>query len=102
MEELVEEEAGLRPEIFASARAVVPSAGALAPRGEMRVLAGAPPRGCAGRVPLVVERGGMDTHAASRRVVVDSCLMSPQAADSCHHRRRLLTAVLTRRDGGYN
>ena len=77
VEELVEEEAGLRPLIFASARVVVPSAGALAPRGEMRVLAGAPPRGCAGRVPLVVERGGMDTHAASRRVVVDSCLMSP-------------------------
>ena len=67
MEELVEEEAGLRPVIFASARVVVPSVGALAPRGEMRVLAGAPPRGCAGRVPLIVERGGMDPHAAARR-----------------------------------
>ena len=31
MEELVEEEAGLRPVIFASARVVVPSVGALAP-----------------------------------------------------------------------
>ena len=67
VEELVEEEAGLRPVIFASARVVVPSVGALAPRGEMRVLAGAPPRGCAGRVPLIVERGGMDPHAAARR-----------------------------------
>ena len=101
MEELVEEEAGLRPVIFASARVVVPTAGALAPRGvEMRVLAGAPPRGCAGRVPFIVERGGMDPHAASRRVVVDSCLMSPQAADSCHHRRRLLTGGLTMRRRG--
>ena len=72
-EEVVEEEAGLRPEIFASARVAVPLGGALAPRGEMRVLAGAP-RGCG--VPLVVERGGMDPHVAARRYnvfVVDAC-----------------------------
>ena len=63
VEEVVEEEAGFPPEIFASARVVVPLVGATAPRGEMRVLAGVP-RGSAERVALVVERGGMDANAA--------------------------------------
>ena len=63
VDEVVEEEAGFPPEIFASARVVVPLVGATAPRGEMRVLAG-DPRGSAERVALVVERGGMDANAA--------------------------------------
>ena len=55
VEEVVEEEASFPPVIFASARVVVSSVGA--PRGKVRVLAGAP-FGCAERP--VVDRGGMD------------------------------------------
>ena len=63
VEEVVEEEAGFPPEVFASTRVAVSSVvGAIAPRGKMPVLAGAP-RGSAARVALVVERGGMDAHA---------------------------------------
>ena len=83
MEEVVEEEAGFPPEIFASARVVVPLVGATAPRGEMRVLAGAP-RGSAERMALVVERGGMDANGmrglGRQRVLAAA---APRTLSSC-------------------